>query len=106
MLLVSILTLSLLAGPVLADDPAGTVRAARAAPPVAIPRTGTLRFRLSADPATLDWNLAHTNFETYVIMNLMEGLVEEGPDLRPKPALAERWTISPDGLTYVFHLKK
>jgi oligopeptide transport system substrate-binding protein len=106
MLLVSMIALTLWAAPALADDPAGTARAARAAVPAALPRTGTLRFRLSADPATLDWNLAHTNFETYVIMNLMEGLVEEGPDLRPRPALAERWTISPDGLTYVFQLKK
>src|ERR1041385_9191502 len=67
---------------------------------------GTLRFRLSTDPATLDWNLAHTNYETYVIMNLMEGLIEEGPDLKPVPALAERWTVSPDGRTYTFTLRK
>jgi ABC-type oligopeptide transport system substrate-binding subunit len=65
-----------------------------------------LRFRLSADPSTLDWNLAHTNYETHVIMNLMEGLLEEGPDLKPRPALAASWTVSPDGLTYTFTLRK
>ncbi len=64
-----------------------------------------LRFRLTADPVTLDWNLAHTSYETHIIMNLMEGLVEEGPDLKPRPALAERWEVSPDGRTYQFYLR-
>ena len=64
-----------------------------------------LRFRLTAEPATLDWNLAHTSHETHVIMNLMEGLIEYGPDLTPVPALAERWEISPDGKTYHFYLR-
>lgn len=65
-----------------------------------------LRFRLTGDPATLDWNLAHTSHETYIIMNIMEGLVEEGPDLKPVPALAESWTISADGKTYTFQIRK
>ncbi|MCM2276987.1 MAG: peptide ABC transporter substrate-binding protein [Oligoflexia bacterium] len=64
-----------------------------------------LRFRITADPLTLDWNLASTSHETYVLMNVMEGLVEEGPDLKPRPALAERWEISPDGKTYTFFLR-
>ncbi|OFZ17763.1 MAG: hypothetical protein A2X94_04125 [Bdellovibrionales bacterium GWB1_55_8] len=65
----------------------------------------SLRFRLSDDPVTLDWNLASSSHETHVIMNLMEGLVEEGPDLAPRPALAERWEISPDGKTYTFTIR-
>lgn len=68
------------------------------------PTTG-LTFRLTADPATLDWNLARTSHETYLIMNLMEGLVEEGPDLKPRAALAERWEVSPDGKNYTFYLR-
>ena len=32
-----------------------------------------LRFRLTGDPTTLDWSLAQTSYETYVIMNIMEG---------------------------------
>ncbi|MCC7441526.1 MAG: peptide ABC transporter substrate-binding protein [Bdellovibrionales bacterium] len=75
-------------------------------PAPAKPSQGTLRFRIPADPATLDWTLAHTNAETYVIMNLMEGLLEEGPDLKPRPALAQSWTQSPDGKTYTFKLRK
>lgn len=65
-----------------------------------------LRFRLTAEPNTLDWTLARSSHETYVIMNLMEGLVEEGPDLRVRPALAEHWEVSPDGKTYTFFLRE
>lgn len=84
-------------------------RASGTAPaPAAVEGTeseSSLRFRVAADPDTLDWNLAHTTYETYIIMNLMEGLVEEGPDLRPRPALAEKWDVSADGRTYTFHLR-
>ena len=66
----------------------------------------TLKFRLTAEPATLDWNLAHSSHETYIIMNIMEGLVEEGIDLKPHPALAERWETSADGKTLTFFLKQ
>jgi oligopeptide transport system substrate-binding protein len=83
-----------------AESPAGAP-----SPSVDAVDRGTLRFRLSGDPATLDWNLAQTSFETHVIMNLMEGLVEEGADLKPRPALAESWIVSPDGLAYTFKLK-
>jgi oligopeptide transport system substrate-binding protein len=65
----------------------------------------TLHLRLTGEPATLDWNLATSSHETYLIMNLMQGLVEEGEDLKPRAALAEKWDISPDGLTYVFELR-
>ena len=39
----------------------------------AAPKTFTLR--ISGEPETLDWNKAHTPIETYLLMNLMEGLV-------------------------------
>src|SRR5687767_12448965 len=64
-----------------------------------------LRFRLTADPATLDWNLARSSHETYIIMNVMEGLVEEGKDMKPQPALAEKWEISADQKVYTFTLR-
>jgi oligopeptide transport system substrate-binding protein len=67
--------------------------------------TAPFRFRLTADPSTLDWNLARTSHETYVIMNAMEGLVEVGRDLKPQPALSERWEVSSDGLTYTFYIR-
>src|SRR4051812_42605324 len=66
------------------------------------PRTFTLR--LPGEPETLDWNLAHTMVETYILMNLMEGLVTFDTSMKVVPSLAEKWTISPDGKTYTFTL--
>lgn len=67
--------------------------------------TKALSIRLIAEPETLDWNRAHTPIETHLLMNLMEGLVTLGPDLKTQPALAESWTVSKDGLTYQFKLR-
>lgn len=63
------------------------------------------KFALPADPETLDWTRASTTFETYAIMNIMEGLVEIDSALQPTPGLAESWEISKDGRTYTFKLK-
>ena len=68
------------------------------------PKTFTLR--LPGEPETLDWNLAHTMVETYILMNLMEGLVTFDSNMKVIPSLASTWTISPDGKTYTFTLKK
>ncbi|HSH67896.1 MAG TPA: ABC transporter substrate-binding protein, partial [Bacteroidia bacterium] len=53
----------------------------------------------SLDPA------AARSFENiWVIGQLYNGLVELNDSLSIKPALAKVWEISPDGLTYTFHL--
>ncbi|MDR3607972.1 MAG: peptide ABC transporter substrate-binding protein [Oligoflexia bacterium] len=65
----------------------------------------TFTMRLSQEPETLDWNRAHTPIETNLLVNLMEGLVSFDEKLKPVPQLAESWKISPDGLTYTFHLR-
>ena len=62
-------------------------------------------FRLLGEPETLDWNKAHTPIETYILMNLMEGLVSFDSKLNVVPAIAVRWTTSPDGRTYTFYLR-
>lgn len=66
----------------------------------------TFSFRLMGEPETLDWNRAYTTMETYLLMNLMEGLVDIDQNLKINPALAERWTISDDQKTYTFYLRK
>lgn len=61
----------------------------------------------SADPASLDPSIATGLSESKIIAALFEGLVS--PDestLQIKPAQAESWTISPDGKTYVFKIRK
>lgn len=63
------------------------------------------QFRLASQPETLDWNLAHTPVETHLLVNLMEGLVRVDDQAKPQAALASRWSISPDGREYTFHLR-
>lgn len=72
--------------------------------PSGAPRTFT--FRIPGEPETLDWNRAHTPIETYLLMNLMEGLVTFDAKLNIVPSLAESWKKSPDGRIYNFKLRK
>ncbi|OFY99692.1 MAG: hypothetical protein A2070_05560 [Bdellovibrionales bacterium GWC1_52_8] len=61
--------------------------------------------RITDEPETLDWNRAHTPIETYILMNIMEGLITCDANAKIAPSLAKSWTISPDGRTYTFHLR-
>src|SRR3954466_7642964 len=36
---------------------------------------------------------------------LFDGLTRFTPDAKVQPGLAERWDVSPDGMTYTFHLR-
>ncbi|MEE9281451.1 MAG: peptide ABC transporter substrate-binding protein [Myxococcota bacterium] len=69
-------------------------------------RSGELRINLKTEPPSLDWNLATDSVSITVIEQLMRGLTRLGEDLRPKPALAERWEVSEDGRTYTFKLRR
>ncbi len=66
----------------------------------------TFRMTLSNEPPTLDWNLATDSVSFTVLINLMEGLTEYDEQLRPRPAVARSWEVSPDGRTYRFHLRE
>ena len=60
-----------------------------------------------SEPQDLDPRAITGVTEHKLMMALFEGLASEDPkDLSPVPGLAERWDISPDGLTYTFHLRK
>ena len=63
------------------------------------------RFRMNGDPETLDWNRAHVAEDAYLLMNLMEGLLETDRTLKLQPALAERQSVSSDGKTITFELR-
>jgi len=41
-----------------------------------------------------------------VLRDLYEGLVNEAPNADPEPGAAESWTVSEDGKTYVFALRR
>jgi oligopeptide transport system substrate-binding protein len=44
--------------------------------------------------------------EMRIVIGMFEGLTRLDPKTAPPiPGLAERWEISPDGLTYTFHLR-
>lgn len=61
---------------------------------------------LSADLTDVDPHLVTGLPGINVTAALFEGLVAEDPvDLHPVPGVAESWEVSPDGLTYVFHLR-
>lgn len=62
-------------------------------------------FRMTSEPETLDWNKAHTAIETYLLMNLMEGLMTFDPKFKVTPALAASYSLSKDQKTYTFKLK-
>ncbi|MFZ4734977.1 MAG: peptide ABC transporter substrate-binding protein [Bradymonadia bacterium] len=67
----------------------------------------TFVFAINGEPETLDPGRLRGVPETFIAINLFEGLVEyprgEGEMV---PGVAERWTRSPDGRTYTFSLRK
>jgi len=68
---------------------------------------GYLNYRMPEDPPTLDPIRASEENSVVYIVNLFDGLVEFAPGaLTVVPAVAESWTISPDGRTYTFRLRK
>lgn len=73
-----------------------------------LPFTATaqvLEIATDQSPVGLDPQVA-TAFSTALIdSNIYEGLTAIDNVLRVVPSLAESWTVSPDGLTYTFHLR-
>lgn len=69
-------------------------------------RTRTLLVGNSAEPASLDPHVFVAATDMRVAAALFEGLtVLDEASARPLPGGAERWEVSPDGLTYTFHLR-
>ena len=65
----------------------------------------TLQIAVDQSPVGLDPHIA-TAFSTQLVDSaIYEGLTAIDADLRVVPALAASWTVSPDGLTYVFRLR-
>jgi peptide/nickel transport system substrate-binding protein/oligopeptide transport system substrate-binding protein len=74
--------------------------------PAAKPDGTIFRYRLASDPPTLD--PAHSTDTTSgaIVLKIFDGLVQfDEKTLAVIPAVAERWTISPDGLVYTFTLR-
>lgn len=58
-----------------------------------------------AEPATLDPHKATGTWEDSIISNSLIGLVTDDAAGNPIPGMAERWEVSPDGLTWRFYLR-
>ena len=56
--------------------------------------------------SSLDPAFARNQANTWAVSQLYNGLVELDSTLQPVPALARRYSISPDGKTYTFVLRK
>ncbi|MBI4126492.1 MAG: peptide ABC transporter substrate-binding protein [Deltaproteobacteria bacterium] len=71
---------------------------------LAAPQALTLHGR--DEPETLDPN-RYTDIPGHnILMNIFEGLTRSNPKtLEAEPAMAQAWTISPDGKTYTFKLR-
>ncbi len=71
------------------------------------PASGPHVFRyFSEQPGTLDPALASDAYSSIVIAQIFSPLVGLTSDLEPVPQVAESWTISRDGLLYVFQLHR
>ncbi|BAS27865.1 peptide ABC transporter substrate-binding protein [Limnochorda pilosa] len=65
------------------------------------------RYPIATDPEHLDPFRSTTVATRTILINVYEGLTTFDPLTGGiKPELAESWDISPDGLTYTFHLRK
>lgn len=60
----------------------------------------------SANPTTFNYLLDYYADNTAVITNLVDGLLENDSYGNLVPALAEDWSVSADGLTYTYKLRK
>jgi len=97
--LLATVTLLGLMGTGIAPAPAS---AATPVPPKEVVFTyGSMQTTATMDPAK------HTDETTcFIVQNLYDPLLYPVRGGTPKPHLAESWTVSPDGLTYTFKLKR
>ncbi len=68
--------------------------------------TSTYSSTFSANPTTFNYLLDYYADNTSVITNLVDGLLENDSYGNLTPALAEDWSVSADGLTYTYKLRK
>lgn len=65
-----------------------------------------LRVQLPADIRSIDPGVNRDHNTDGVVLHMVEGLVAYGEDAAPKPLLAEKVEIAPDGKRYTFTLRR
>lgn len=66
----------------------------------------TIVFQMSGEPDCMDPTMNDYSSGSYALQSLFRGLYKFAPDGTLTPALAEGYTVSEDGLTYTFTLRK
>ena len=66
----------------------------------------TFSYVYAIDPTTLDYSVTSKSSTSDVIANLIDGLLENDKYGNLIPSLAEDWSVSQDGLTYTYKLRK
>lgn len=69
-------------------------------------RGGTLILGVEGEPGSLTAHLATDTAAMMAAYNLFNGLIGLDEKLNATPDLAEKWTVSPDGLVYTFELAR
>ncbi|HEX3916621.1 MAG TPA: peptide ABC transporter substrate-binding protein [Caulobacteraceae bacterium] len=64
-----------------------------------------LEYGNGGDPQSLDPQIATTVNEAAILRELFDGMFTDNPDGSPTPGLAKTWEVSPDGLTWTFHMR-
>ena len=67
---------------------------------------GTLTIGTTEEPDTLQPLLTQLTASSHLIEGIFDGLLDYGPDQTLQAGLAETYTVSADGLTYTFLLRK
>ena len=63
------------------------------------------RYNESAGITSLDTAFARSQANIWAVNQLFNGLVQLDDELKVQPSIAKNWDISPDGLSYTFHLR-
>ncbi len=58
------------------------------------------------DPISLDPHHTQGTWESNILKDLLMGLATEDAQGHPVPGAAARWSVSPDGKTWTFHIRK
>ena len=66
----------------------------------------TFSYVYAVDPSSLDYSVTSKSSTSDVIGNVVDGLLENDKYGNLVPSLAEDWTVSADGLTYTYKLRK
>ncbi|MFJ7404795.1 MULTISPECIES: peptide ABC transporter substrate-binding protein [unclassified Lysinibacillus] len=64
-----------------------------------------LNLVIPSEPPSLHPQLATDSTSSAILINVFEGLTRLDADGQPQAAMAEKWDVSEDGLTYTFHLR-